>query len=346
MSKVNQDNRQLEQLKTDNSTQLPDTFEEAVIMVKNFVLLEIQKEAEQKQLYYHNWNHAQAVKRRAEIIFQAIVPFCEEAVESNTAPEHLTRMKHLIDICAIAHDLVQEFIPTTQPHTPRRREIGVSEAATISKLIDYIENLNKQLRHQKLNSPALFTNSDIQIIREAIEATICLYDPSDHSIYQRDLYNPDKKLSLPARIIALADIGSLGMEGIEVYLKEGALIFLEENLDIIPIILNREIQSFDSNFKKKPQDKQELFELLRQRLLKRARFQVAFAKGREARFLRELEGLSVEVISVLSSEVFKYLNKETIKKIEALTPTSDDTTLEKLLDFFELEKYIRAEQKI
>ncbi len=311
-------------MKNENLAQLPGSFEEAVKMVKNFALLEIQRESEQKQLYYHSCDHAYAVQQRAEIIFKAIEPFGKEASQTS-----LTRIKHLIDICAITHDMVQEFLPNTKLNTSRKREPGVSEAATISKLINYIESLKIKSSNQKVNNPILFTDSDLQIIREAIEATICLYDCEDNSIYQPYLYSNEQKISLPARIIALADIGSLGIEGIEAYFHEGSLIFLEENPDIIPIILNQDYNN-----------QPELSENLRQRLLQRARFQVDFARGREARFMREVEGLPVGAISILRNKVFKYLNKDTIAKIESITPTTDDTILEKLIEFFNLKKLL------
>ena len=319
MSQFNRNN-----LNTENLAKLPGSFEEAVTMVKNFALLEIQRESEQKQLYYHSCDHAYAVQQRADIIFQAIEPFGQEVTEIS-----LKRIKHLIDICALSHDMVQEFLPHTELHTSRKREPGASEAATISKLINYIASLNIKSNDQIANK-ILFTDSDLQIIKEAIEATICLYDFEDNSIYQPYLYSTDKKISLPARIIALADIGSLGIEGIEAYFQEGSLIFLEENPDIISIILNEE-------YKNQP----ELSENLRQRLLQRARFQVNFARGRKARFASEVMGLPGGAISVLKHNVFKFLNQDTIKKIESITPTADDTLLEELLEFFDLKKLIK-----
>ncbi len=63
-------------------------------------------------------------------------------------------------------------------------------------------------------------------------------------------------------------------------------------------------------------------------------------KGRYARLNKELEGLPIEVVSALKEKVFKHLNEQTIEKIEALTPTAADTSLEKLIEFFELDKYI------
>ncbi len=125
----------------------------------------------------------------------------------------------------------------------------------------------------------------------------------------------------------------MGIDGIPAYFQEGSLILLEENLDIIPLV-----KEFVAQKENKSNNK-EVYENLRQRLLKRAKFQISFAKGRYARFNKELEGLPIEVVSVLKEKVFKYLNEETIQEIEASTPIAADTSLETLIEFFELDKY-------
>ncbi|NEO93582.1 MAG: hypothetical protein F6K56_26610 [Moorea sp. SIO3G5] len=335
MNQLNQDNQYLPHPSIDDLAQLPSSFVEAVTRVKTFALLEMEKETERKQLYYHTCDHVKGVQRRADRIFQTIRPYWEAGLDNDIAPDYLSRMKQLIDLCAIAHDMVQEFVPQIQPYTSRRRESGVSEAATITKLLDYIKNQNECITKQTPNHLALFTDSDLQIITEAINATICCYDTSDNTIYQPDLYYSDKNLSLVARIIALADLGTLGMEGIEAFNEEGSLLFIEENTDIIPIILNRDFTDSQAI------DKQTLYENIRQRLLKRTRFQVNFAKGRMTRLARELKGFTAEAISVLTHEVFKYLNPAIIKAIEFSTPTANDTKFDKLIEFFELDKYVK-----
>ncbi|WP_424100462.1 hypothetical protein [Moorena producens] len=334
MNQRHQDNQSLPYPSIDDSAQLPSSFVEAVTRVKTFALLEMEKETERKQLYYHTCDHVKGVQRRADRIFQAIRPYWEAGLDNDNTPDYLSRMKQLMDLCAIAHDMVQEFLPQIQSYTSRRRESGVSEAATITKLLDYIKNQNEWISKQTPNHLALFTDSDLQIITEAINATICWYDTSDNTIYQPDLYSSDKNLSLVARIIALADLGTLGMEGIEAFNQEGSLLFLEENPDIIPIILNPDLPYYETI------DKQTLYENIRQRLLKRTRFQVNFAKGRMARFARELKGFTAEAIAVLTHDVFTYLNPAIIQEIDLLTPTANDSKFEELIAFFKLDKYV------
>ncbi|MFB2880563.1 hypothetical protein [Floridanema aerugineum] len=313
-----------------NLSKLPKSFAEVVEIVTGFVFDEFDREITEKQLYYHNREHINGVRKRANLIWQIIYPEKDHQISQN-----LARMQVLLDLCANAHDLVQVFLPQTEPHTSRKREAGVSETLTIEKLYDYINQLNNQLRECQVDESLLFTKADLSIIEEAILATICIYEPSEQAIYQPALYEPNQDLSPIARILALADIGALGMEGITAYNQEGSLLFLEENPDVIQIIYEGKRESLAL-------DNSQLHENIRQRLLKRAQFQINFAKSRLNRYQQEISSFSAETISVLTNETFKFLNPETIKQIEAEIPTAQDTPLEVLLTFFNLEKYISS----
>lgn len=315
----------------EDSAQLPTTIAESLAQIKTFALQEFDREIVQKQLYYHTREHINNVQRRADQIFQAVAPHWTTADEGQPTLDTL-RLKLLLDLCAAAHDMVQVFVVPTQAHTSRQRKPGVSEMATIERLLNYINELNEQLQLHAPTSPARLTLEDMTIIQDAIAATICTYDPTEQAIYQQSLYNPTKSLSLLARILALADIGSLGIDGVNVYRQEGSLLFLEENLDLIPLFLDGTIYTLGS-------DNSELYQNVQQRLLRRCRFQVNFAKSRFARLEHELAGFPEEAISTLY-EIFKYLNPTKIQEIEATTPTHEDATLEVLLQFFEFERYI------
>jgi hypothetical protein len=302
-------------------------FAEAIAKAIDFALLEIERAAIEQKLSYHTANHAKAVRRRARIIFKALLPFASEILERPVSSNYLCRLSHLIDICAIAHDLVQEFIDNSDIHAPRRRKTGISEAATIAKLFNFMDELDRQFSDTNSGHHTIFSPWDKQIIKESIEATICLPDPASGELYQPALYDSEKPVSLPGRVIALADLGCLGMEGIAAYRQEGRLIVLEENPDIISNLRGREFS---------------LLENTRQRLLKRCHFQLRFAKSRKARFVQEVGGLPAAAIAVLKPDIFKYLTAETIATLEAMTPTNKDTSLEELIEFFDLKSAIAS----
>lgn len=318
-----------------NSSPVTGSFAAAIAAVKPLVWQTFDREISQKQLYYHTQDHVKGVQHRAELIFQAIRPYWQATLAPEIAPVYLERMQLLLDLCAISHDMLQIFAPVTEPHTARKREAGVSEMATIETLLKYISSLNQLSTEPAAENSDQFTEADLLIIREAIAATICAYDPVEQAIYQPALYNTDPPISPVARILALADIGALGIEGIEAYNQEGRLLFLEENLDVIPILIQGIAPFVSNDFN--------LSENIRQRLLKRARFQVSFAKSRLIRHAQELASFPTAALPVLT-EVFPHVNQETIREIERMTPTAEATSLETLMEFFQLDRLISAER--
>jgi hypothetical protein len=320
------------------SLSIPATFAESIAQIKIFALHKFDQEIEQKQLYYHTREHVENVLRRTNRIFQAV--YSDEAVDSdlNQSNVVLSRTKLLLDLCAIAHDMVQIFTPQTQTHTARKREAGVSEQATIEQLLAYINTLNQRLQAHQVDSTAQLSDGEVETVRAAIAATICAYDPIEQAIYQPDLDDTSAPLPAVARILALADIGALGMDGIQAYHQEGSLLFLEENLDLIPLLQEGTIDCLAT-------DDPALYENIRQRLLKRCRFQVSFAKSRVKRFRQEILGFPEEAIAALTDDVFQHLTPMTINRITTLTPTDEETPLKELLEFFQFEQYLQRSGK-
>ena len=306
---------------------IPNSFSETVQLVEKYALEEIKQEAKAKQLYYHTVNHAIAVKRRANTIFQAVRPYLD-----NSNILELNRIAELIKLGAVAHDLVQEIIPATEANTSRKRPPKVSEFATIDKLTQYINNLNQALLQYNIDDVIKFSALDIQIITEAIAATICELDPlaeiSD-SIYQPYLYRSSPKISWVANIIALADLGTLGMEGAETYLHEGILIFLEENPDLVELITtNRSLNILSTSNSDRHRN------IIKKRLLKMTRFMVNLARDRQSRFQQEITAFPEAAQNILQHQVFVYLNNNTINRVKQLTPTDEQTSLAEILAFF------------
>lgn len=305
------------------SSHLPQTLTETIDYLKIRVLHRLNQEVMQQQLLYHTVDHVRAVQRRSQQIF---------AVVASALPPPVDRphLQQLIDLCALAHDMVQQFEPTDQLHATRQRRSGASELATVDQLISDINGLHCQLGPSR-DHPAKLTDADITVIQQTIRATICVYDPQEQAIYQPLLYS-DEPLSIVSRILALADLGTLGMEGIEAYNREGGLLFLEENLDVMTLLCQGALDSLEAT-------DPILAENVRQRLLKRCRFQVSFAKSRLARLPQELQGFPASTLPQLATEIFPYLSPATIQTVTAHTPTADDTSLKALLQFFQFEQY-------
>ena len=282
-------------------------FIKACRKIENFALAEVKQEAQTKKLYYHNLNHVYGVKRRANIIFQALKPTLIDTINI----KELNRIYYLINICAIAHDMVQEFSFSIGQKQSRERPVGLSETLTIDKLINHIQQIDRELSATKSAPEIIFTEADINIIKEAIQATACQYDHANHLIYQPYLYQVDEKLNLAAQIIALADLGTLGMEGIEPYLQEGILLFLEENLDIVNLVLEQKNNLSQPNLLLSKLERSALHSNLKERLLKYTRYLVKFARGRKTNFEREIASFDEQSRIILRDRVFTNLTEAT-----------------------------------
>lgn len=345
----------------------PGSFTETVQLVEEYVRAEVVKETKTKQLYYHTLDHAEAVKSRANNIFQAIKPVL---LQSYSEPE-LTRLEDLTNLCGLAHDMVQLFDPSTAPDKPRRRPAKMSEAATAEKLLSYIQNLNHQLSSKVSDPKVLFEDRDRQIIQDAIDATVCLPDPqadrpdfkfSANSIYQPYLYNSQPKVSLVGHIIALADLGTLGMEGIDRFVKDGILIFLEDNLEFEELVLHCNIHKYLTSDSPENNDvltqknrasgrpsqrniatqkiSQKQRDQINAKLLGMTRFMLNLAHDRYARFETEIAHFSPAARQILRDHVFVYLNQENIKNVEQIIPTHKNVELLELMNFFCLDSNI------
>ena len=287
--------------------QKPTSFAEIVQLVEKYLQAEIVQETKEKQLYYHNLGHALAVKRRADSIFQAIKPVLME----NYSLQELTRLESLISICGLAHDMVQIFEPTP-PNLSRKRLSGSSETETANKLF-------------------LFSDREQQIIRDAIIATICVQDPHGskapatffaHSIYQPYLYDSHSKISIVGSIIALADLGALGMDGVEAYIQDGILVFLEDNPHLQELVLHCHYPNSSAQDSTKA------------KLLTMSRFIVDLAYERQARFEQEIAGFMPQLRQILRNQVFIYLNQASIDRITTLVPNQSSASFSQLISFF------------
>lgn len=309
-----------------DSSRLPKTITETIEYLESIVVQQVRQAAAKVQLFYHNEEHIKSVQHHSQQIFAVISPALEPEID-------LSRTALLLDFCAVAHDMVQQFEDSPQVHTARQRKSSVSERATIDQLINLIHQLNDRLEQFIPNSPAKLTDSDIAVIQQAITATICTYDAQEQAIYQPLLYSGEP-LSIVSQILALADLGTLGIEGIEAYNREGSLLFLEENPDVVSLLRDGTIHQLEST-------NSDLAENIRLRLLKRCHFQVNFAKSRLNRLERELQGLPELTIPILRTEIFQHLSPETIDTIETITPIDRETPLSVLLQFFQFEQYLK-----
>jgi hypothetical protein len=303
-----------------------DPFISTIQELMGWAQTQVLAETHCKQLRYHNFNHALAVHRRAMTLF--------DALEGHWQPgQDATRSRPLIELCALSHDMVQEFVPSQTRDRGRQRISGVSETATFQKLRTYMAEVD-----QRQTDQAMFTEADVALVEAAIAATVCAYDSASRTLHQPRLYDRDHPLPLAARLLALADLGSLAMDGLEAFREEGRLLFLEENLDLIHLL------SGQSPIAAPPRDSSLALtaaeELLRQRLLNWSRFQVDFAQGRLACCDDELSGLPPSAQAWVRQQLFQHLNEGAIAHIQATYPQDETTSLRTLVRFFQMDQQL------
>jgi hypothetical protein len=329
-------------MKQDYWDKKPSSFADTVQLVENYVRQAIIQEVRDKQLYYHGLDHALAVKRRANYIFQKIEPI----LARNKSPAEIERLESLVNLCGLAHDMVQIFEPNTTANSTRKRPVGLSETETANKLLKYIQKLNQKLAACQIDPLIMFGDRDLKIIRDAILATICTGDPlagkveytfSPHSIYQPYLYNCKPKISIVGSIIALADLGALGMDGVENFLQDGILIFWEDNPHFKDLLLDR--SSHSGNDLECDRD-DETKAIAIAKMLATTRFIVNLAHERKARFELEISRFDEQIRQILRDNVFIHFTDENMQQIEARVPTHDNAGWSQLIDFFCLDKQL------
>lgn len=234
-----------------------------------------QAENPEDNLDFHNTKHTNEVIKRTQKLLEAM------KVDA--------RRVMLGRLIAAYHDTIQHYTKDASRGggvEMRKRDIGNNEVASAQELIAFFENNND-----------VFTDEDREIVRSAIENTIPDWDPANKTVMQKKMMEKiDASLESPLtpdspalveRAVALADLGTAGMNGPEVYLPEGNAIFREENLDI-PERLKDPMQH----------------ESLKKRMLGWSAMQIAFAEGRKARLDTELKGLPNDMAKHLREDIF------------------------------------------
>lgn len=248
------------------------------------------------KLDFHNTHHTEGVIRRTKKILEAI-----RAVE----PKSVTpRMIQLAGLIASGHDTVQAYdvdLIEDEGHTKlvRKRHVGENEQASAQELIARVTEIGTKTR-----AGSALTKKDEEILREAIDVTVPDFSPELQTITQPHL---SEQSSLIARAVALADLGGAGMDGPDVFLREGDALFREEQIDITEALRTPGNLSEDDR------------DYFKKRMLAWSESQSTFAEGRKTLFEQEIAGLSEKVqntVRVLFSHFDESVTRSLLKTKE------------------------------
>lgn len=212
------------------------------------------------RLAFHGREHTEGVMRRTEAILKAM--------QRVTVHKVTDKDIMLGKIAAAFHDVVQEWKPEQRGEAViRKRDTGENEKTSANEVIAILE--------QEMESAGeIFSEMDLATIEDAIRGTVPGFDG-------RTAIQPNvtEQSVFVSRAVALADLGTAGMDGAEAFLQDGDALFREENLDIVHAIRSQEALS------------PEVQEKYRQRMIGWSKFQPKFAEGRRDLLDEELEGM-------------------------------------------------------
>lgn len=270
---------------------------------------------EKNNLSFHNSEHTKGVIERTIKILLAY---------KKTNPDVTDHDFEVAAVAAACHDTVQKYISNVireekgdfkgQEKVMRKRLAGNgdveledgtitlgNEAASVNEALALIQKANE--------SRVIFNDNDKVTVQKAISATFP--DFNGKTVIQPNLKEDS---SFIERALALADLGTAGIDGPEKYEKEGKDLFREENLDIVDAIKN--------GVENIPQDKKDYF---RSRMVGWLKFQSIFAKGREE--LLEPETKDTPEVKKL----FKNF-KDSIENSQEVVKRAEKMNFEDLLD--------------
>ena len=236
-----------------------------------------QSSEKENNLEFHNTRHTKDVIRRTALILETIQQYAPDAVSDKDIA--------LGKIAAAFHDVVQNWEANPLPNKIiRKRFIKDNELASAEEARAFLEQENQK-------AEGTFTSEDLGVIEEAIRGTIPDWEPKNNTVFQPNL---TEQSSLITRALALADIGTAGMDGAEMFLREGDALFREENLDIVRTLQQSESITEEQKTR------------FRERLLQWTQIQPTFASGRKMLLQQELQGIPLEAIPAVQKLFEKF----------------------------------------
>src|SRR3989344_377558 len=250
-------------------------------------------------LEYHSTKHTKDVMRRAGLILRAMT-------------KGDARLIRLGEFIAANHDTVQKYdVVEADGKKMRKRHIEKNEEASAEEAIAYLETID----------PGLVSAHDKYLVEQAIRATIPGFVVNKEEGYATVVQkNLNEQSDLLVRAVALADLGTAGMDDPETFVLEGDAIFREENLDIAEAL----------------QDPAAITDEKKQAFIKRmlawSDSQYAFARGRKALLDKELAGLPEEAQEAVRALFTQF--DDSIHRAQAKTDMRKTMAFEELVRDF------------
>lgn len=251
-------------------------------------------------LPYHNSEHTAHVVRRTIQILSTIRNYAPDVVTEDTLS--------IAKLAAYYHDVVQNAHKNIVDEGEFQKIIrkplsGQNEKESAEEAVGFMEECNKKELQE------VFTYTDKKYLVEAITSTVAVFNPVLGGIEQPHLSDSSNIVSVA---LALADIGSVGMDGPVIFKKDGDALFREENIDILHAV--QDPHTITDNQK-------DYFKI---RILAWSKGQISFAVNRKMLFENEINRIPVEARSAIRNLFNKFDQsiekaKENYEKREVMT---------------------------
>jgi len=256
-------------------------------------------------LDYHNLHHTETVVTNVEKILKGV-----KSVNPHLVSEEDIALGKFV---ASFHDTVENWEKT--PAGKRKMDTFGNEVESIQEAINYMREVNAK-------EGAIFSDEDMEKVREAIITTIPVFEKG--TVIQP---NVTKKTPIIARALALADLGSCGLEEGKSFFAGAVAFFREDNMDIKDILKG----NLDESSR----------EALKKRMIDYLDFEKNFIHGRKERFEQEIDGddlkdpekAAIRNLFTHFDSSFKYVSKMFD------TANKPDTNFENLLLMFGYKMY-------
>ncbi|MBS3903247.1 MAG: hypothetical protein KGZ30_02610 [Anaplasmataceae bacterium] len=289
--------------------------EEGIAYARDLVRRRFEESLEgEKNLEFHGEDHSVGVVNRIEKILNKVREVAPDLIsERDVQLGRYAGGFHDVDQFYQRKEIKSEA-EGVDDKAVRQRQVRANEEISAYEALQYADSLNKEEDRE------IFFKEDFDVIREAILATIPGFDPENKTVIQPNLKEDSP---LVVRALALADLGTAGIDGGEAFVKEGAALFREENLDIK--------DALEAVAKGEETISEAQKEAFRSRIIGWLKFQPSFAEGRKALLDHELGNLPDEVKEVLKEEVFSKFD-ESIEASREFAEKAEQLTFEELLE--------------
>ncbi len=246
------------------------------------------------RLEYHRRKHTEGVISRVEKILRAIQ-------QVNPGTDLVTDKDIALGKLAAAwHDTVQQWQSNSDVDAQgneivkRKRPFGENEKASVKLVEAYMRTINKEA------GKTIFSERDIQVVREAILLTVPNFDKTLGTVTQPDFAK--YKGNLVAQAVALADLGGGGMEGFSTARWEANALFVEENLDFAAYRRAYRQAQEGKETARDPQQEQRFHK----RMIDWVEAQIRFNQGRQRQLQQEIASMDPRAQESVKQLFVKY----------------------------------------